>query len=185
MDRRFANGVHKTVEGDTQYHGKPDVSDGLPGIIVIYSQYYRTRGYCNDALGRDGVLHRRTHLFQKARRGAEKSRIKLGRTYRRVPQHMLWTADHPRNVAKLESFLRGSRTYGLCKLGLPRSADYGYCRPEISAWFARSYHRQNNYMSRRFVFAAVKYCMYSKMQEEEITEFFLSQINVQVHSACT
>lgn len=122
MDRRFANGVHKTVEGDMQYHGKPDVSDGLPGIIVIYSQYYGTRGCCNDALGRDGV-HGRTYLFWKARRGAEKSRIKLGRTYRRVPQHTLWARS--RNAAKLESFSRGSRMYGLCKLGLPRSADYG------------------------------------------------------------
>lgn len=125
MDHRFANSVHKTFEGDMQYHSKPDVSADLPDIIVIYSQYYGTRGYCSDALRRNGV-HRRTYLFQKTRRGAEKSRIKLCRTYRRVPYNTLYGLTvRPRNVAKLESFLRGSHMYGLCKLGLPRLADYG------------------------------------------------------------
>lgn len=62
-----------------------DVSDGrLPSIIVIYSQYHGTRGCCNDALGRDGVHRGNPTPFEEARRGAEKSRIKPGRMYRRV-----------------------------------------------------------------------------------------------------
>lgn len=146
MDRRFANGVHKTVEGDMQYHSKPDVSDGLPDIIVIYSQYYGTRGYCNDALGRDGV-HRRTYLFWKARRGAKKSRIKLGRTYRRSSVAHAMGCGPSSQCCEIGKFLERKSHVRVVLTQPTMVGRLWNCRLEISAWFGRPYHLQNNYMS--------------------------------------
>lgn len=53
-------------------HSEPDVSDGrLPSIIVIYSQYHGTHGYCNDVHGRDGV-HQGNPTRSKKRDGARR-----------------------------------------------------------------------------------------------------------------
>lgn len=125
MDHRFANSVHKTFEGyvvsqQARRIGRPsgynrDIQPILRDTWILQRRPRTRRGASKDL-----------PIFQKTRRGAEKSRIKLCRMYRRVPYNTLYGLTvHSRNVAKLESFLRGSRMYGLCKLGLPRLADYG------------------------------------------------------------
>lgn len=114
----------------------PTISDGrLPSIIVIYSQYHEGRADTATMLSdATGCIERILPRLEKARRGTEKSKIKLGRMYRRVLEDVAHAAK-PSVPAKLESFLRESHV-AVGTFRSPWSADYTTSASEINACFS-------------------------------------------------